>query len=454
MRTVAAISTPYGKGGVALIRITGEDAIAIAQKVAIRTGKGTLSDALSATAVRVTFEDGGIPFDDGLATVFRAPRSFTGEDVVELCCHGGILVTQKLLGAVFTAGAFPAGPGEFTRRAFQNGKLSLSQAEAVGGLIDAKSDKYLTVSLLQCRGALSEKLQRLCDKLRFLIASVYAFIDYPDEDMTDVTVEEMKERLTAICGEVQTLCDSHAYGKAISEGIPVCILGKPNTGKSALLNALAREDRAIVTAIPGTTRDVVKEQIRLGDLLLNLSDTAGIRESEDVVERLGIERSLRSLEEAELVLAVFDSSRPFDEEDREVLRLIRDHGKEEQTVYLLNKGDLPEAEGVRSSLPKVPVCISAMEKTGLDALEAAVKERFAHTETDSLGEIVVGARQFAALTKARGYLQDALRTLEGFSQDMAGLDMENALQALEEVDGKTASDEIVSEIFSHFCVGK
>ena len=217
---------------------------------------------------------------------------------------------------------------------------------------------------------------------------------------------------------------------------------------------MAREDRAIVTAIPGTTRDVVKEQIRLGDLLLNLSDTAGIRESEDVVERLGIERSLRSLEEAELVLAVFDGSRPFDEEDREVLRLIRDHGKEEQTVYLLNKGDLPEAEGVRSSLPKAPVCISAMEKTGLDALEAAVKERFAHTETDSLGEIVVGARQFAALTKARGYLQDALRTLEGFSQDMAGLDMENALQALEEVDGKTASDEIVSEIFSHFCVGK
>lgn len=454
MRTVAAISTPYGKGGVALIRITGEDAIAIAEKVAVRTGKGTLSDAPSATAVRVTFEDKGIPFDDGLATVFRAPRSFTGEDVAELCCHGGILVTQKLLGAVFAAGAFPAGPGEFTRRAFQNGKLSLSQAEAVSGLIDAKSDKYLTVSLLQCRGALSEKLQRLCDKLRFLIASVYAFIDYPDEDMTDVTVEEMKERLVSICGEVQTLCDSHAYGKAISEGIPVCILGKPNTGKSALLNALAREDRAIVTAIPGTTRDVVKEQIRLGDLLLNLSDTAGIRESEDVVERLGIERSLRSLEEAELVLAVFDGSRPFDREDGEVLRLIREHGKEEQTVYLLNKGDLPEAEGVRTSLPKTPVCISAMEKTGLDALEAAVKERFGHTETDSLGEIVVGARQFAALTKAKGYLQDALRTLEGFSQDMAGLDMENALQALEEVDGKTASDEIVSEIFSHFCVGK
>ena len=454
MRTVAAISTPYGKGGVALIRITGDEAVAIAEKVALRTGKGTLSDAPSATAVRVTFEDAGVPFDDGLATVFRAPRSFTGEDVVELCCHGGILLTQKLLSAVFTAGAFPAGPGEFTRRAFQNGKLSLSQAEAVGGLIDAKSEQYLTVSLLQCRGALSEKLQDLCSRLRFLIASVYAFIDYPDEDMTDVSVEEMRERLAAICRETEKLCDSHAYGKAISEGIPVCILGKPNTGKSALLNALAREERAIVTAIPGTTRDVVKEQVRLGYLLLNLSDTAGIRESEDVVEQIGIQRSVRSLEEAELVLAVFDGSRPLEEEDLEVLSLLKSHGKEEKTVYLLNKSDLSEDPSVRASLPKAPVVISAMEKTGLEALEAAVKERFGQVDTASLGEIVVGARQFAALTKAKKHMQDALHTLEGFSQDMAGLDMEQALQALEEVDGKTASDEIVSEIFSHFCVGK
>jgi tRNA modification GTPase len=189
-------------------------------------------------------------------------------------------------------------------------------------------------------------------------------------------------------------------------------------------------------------------------LLLNLSDTAGIRDSEDVVEQIGIQRSVRSLEEAELVLAMFDGSRPFDEEDEKVLKLIRESGKEEQTVYLMNKSDLQEDASVRTSLPKTPVVISAMEKTGLEALEAAVKERFGHVDTRSLGEIVVGARQFAALTKAKKHMQDALHTLEGFSQDMAGLDMEQALQALEEVDGKTASDEIVSEIFSHFCVGK
>ncbi len=451
MRTVAAISTPYGKGGVALIRVTGDDAISIAEKVAKRMGSTPLSDTPAGQAVRVTFEDGGVPFDDGLVTVFRKPRSFTGEDVAELCCHGGILVTQKLLSAVFAAGAFPAGPGEFTRRAFQNGKLSLSQAEAVGGLIDAKSEKYLTVSLLQCRGALSEKLQSICDRLKFLMASVYAYIDYPDEDMTDVSVEEMRVRLQDICREVQTLCDSHSYGKAISEGIPTAIIGKPNVGKSALLNALAGEERAIVTEIPGTTRDVVKEQIRLGDLLLNLADTAGIHQSEDRVEQIGIQRSVKSLQEADLVLAVFDGSRELDDEDRAILKLIKESGKEAQTVYVVNKCDL----GVCAwELSHKAIVISAKEKTGLEHLEKAVKERFGEIEPEAMGEIVVGARQFAALQKAKGFLADALRTLDGFSQDMAGLDMENALQALEEVDGKAASDEIVNEIFSHFCVGK
>ncbi len=451
MKTVAAISTPYGKGGVALIRVTGDDAIAVAEKVAKRMGNTPLSQTPARQAVRVTFEDSGVPFDDGVVTLFRAPRSFTGEDVAELCCHGGILVTQKLLSAVFAAGAFPAGPGEFTRRAFQNGKLSLSQAEAVGGLIDAKSDKYLTVSLLQCRGALSEKLQSICDRLRFLVASVYAYIDYPDEDMTDVSVEEMRIRLQDICKEVQKLCDSHSYGKAISEGIPTAIIGKPNVGKSALLNALAGEERAIVTEIPGTTRDVVREQIRLGDLLLNLADTAGIHPSDDRVEQIGMERSVRSLQEADLVLAVFDGSRAFDTEDQEILNLIQASGKEAQTIYVVNKCDL---EACTPELPGAPILLSAKEKSGLADLEEAVKARFGEIESDAIGEIVVGARQFAALQKAKGFLEDTLRTLDGFSQDMAGLDMENALQALEEVDGKAASDEIVNEIFSHFCVGK
>lgn len=457
MHTVAAISTPYGKGGVALIRITGEDAIAVAQRVAIRTAGIPLADTPSSKAVRVTFVDGTDAFDDGLITLFRAPHSFTGEDTAELCCHGGILLTQKLLGAVFAAGAVPAGAGEFTRRAFRNGKLTLSQAEAIGGLIDAKSDRFLTVSLLQSRGALSDKLLSVTDRLKLLISSVYAYIDYPDEDMTDVSVPELQERLRGLIGELQVLCDSHAYGRAISEGIRTVLIGKPNTGKSALLNALAGEERAIVTEIAGTTRDVVREQIRLGDLLLNLSDTAGLRESDDPVEKLGVGRSLAALQEAELVLAVFDGSIPPDEQDEEVLRHIRACGKETSTIFLLNKADLGKAdEAYDRFLPEGTLPVSAIQKSGLNKLQRAVRERIGagDVDTESLGEIVVGARQYAALNKAKEQLSDALSALDGFSQDVAGLDMERALATLEEVDGRAAAEEIVDEIFSHFCVGK
>lgn len=457
MRTVAAISTPYGKGGVALIRITGEDAIAVAQRVAIRTAGVPLVDTPSAKAVRVTFFEGDNAFDDGLVTLFRAPHSFTGEDTAELCCHGGILLTQKLLGAVFSAGASPAGAGEFTRRAFQNGKISLSQAEAIGGLIDAKSDRFLTVSLLQSRGALSEKLRSLCDRLKMLIVSVYAYIDYPDEDMTDVPVPELQKQLRVLIGELQTLCDSHTYGRAISEGIRTVLIGKPNTGKSALLNALAGEERAIVTEIAGTTRDVVREQIRLGDLLLNLSDTAGLRESDDPVEKLGVERSLTALREAELVLAVFDGSAPPDVQDQDVLQQICACGKEASTVYLLNKADIGEPNAaLRALLPENAIPLSALQKSGLDRLEQTVRKKTGagEIEPEALGEIVVGARQYATLCKAKEQLTDALKALNGFTQDVAGLDMELALATLEEVDGRTASEEIVNEIFSHFCVGK
>lgn len=456
MRTVAAISTPYGKGGVALIRITGADAFAVAERVSRRAGNRRLTDSPPNTALHVTFMDGTTAFDDGMVTLFRAPRSFTGEDTAELCCHGGIFVTQKLLAAVFAAGAAPAGAGEFTRRAFQNGKLSLSQAEAVGGLIDAKSDACLTVSLLQCRGALSEKLRALCGQLKELLASVYAYIDYPDEDMTDVSVPELRKRLQTIAGEVQHLCDSHAYGKAISEGIRAALIGKPNTGKSALLNALAGEERAIVTEIAGTTRDVVREQIRLGDLLLQLSDTAGLRESGDRVEQIGIARSLAALQEAELVLAVFDGVAPMDEQDRAVLQLLQKHQKQEQTIYLVNKADLgqPDEALLRALPADRTVVLSAQTGLGLDALTAAVRAAYVRVEPSSPGEVVMGARQFAALSMAGKHLQNALHALDGFTQDVAGLDMERALRALEEVDGRTASEEIVQEIFSRFCVGK
>ncbi|MBP5230851.1 MAG: tRNA uridine-5-carboxymethylaminomethyl(34) synthesis GTPase MnmE [Clostridia bacterium] len=451
MRTVAAVSTPRGKGGVAMVRITGENAIPIADLVASRPNGVGLPETESAHAVRTLFHANGEAFDDGMTTVFRAPRSFTGEDTVEFVCHGGPLVTQKLLTAVFAAGAFPAGPGEFTRRAFQNGKISLSQAEAVGGLIDAKTERHLQVSLLQCRGALTKKLNEVHDSLTRLIASVYAFIDYPDADMTDVSVEDMKTELKRILSELDALCGSRAYGKAISEGVRTVIVGKPNTGKSALLNMLAGEDLAIVTEEAGTTRDVIRQQILLGGFLLNLADTAGLRESENRIETIGIGKSLSELSEAELVLAVFDGSEPLDEEDELVLRRISEAGKESVAVCVMNKSDL----GIKAE-PPLPesVSFSALTGEGRDRLEEAVRNRLSLAEPSDYGEIITNARQFAALEKAKTHVERALGTLDGYTQDIAGLDLEQALAALEEADGRSVSEAVVGEIFSHFCVGK
>lgn len=451
MRTIAAVSTPRGKGGVALIRISGDDAIAVASKVAFRPNGIPLEETEPGRSVRTLFCRNGEPFDDGMTVLFRAPRSYTGEDTAELCCHGGPLVTQTLLTALFAAGASPAGPGEFTRRAFQNGKLSLSQAEAVGGLIDAKTERHLQVSILQCRGSLSARLKSVFDKLTFLVASVYAYIDYPDEDMTDVPVPEMKKQLTEIKQELDALCGSRAYGKAISEGIRTVLIGKPNTGKSALLNMLAGEDRAIVTDEAGTTRDVVREQILLDEFLLNLSDTAGLRETDGKIEKLGIEKSLSALADAELVFAVFDGSEPLTDEDEEVLNRIREAGKEPVTVCILNKSDL----GVRCD-PPLPgsVILSAKTGDGRAELEKALREKLDLTEPEDPGEILVNARQYAALERASGHLARALEALDGYTQDIAGLDLEQALSALGEADGRAVSETVVNEIFSHFCVGK
>ncbi|MBQ3935378.1 MAG: tRNA uridine-5-carboxymethylaminomethyl(34) synthesis GTPase MnmE [Clostridia bacterium] len=451
MRTVAAVSTPRGKGGVAMIRITGPDAVRVAGLVSRRPCGTPLEETEPGRAVRTLFHKGNDVFDDGMATIFFAPRSFTGEDTAELVCHGGPLVTQKLLEAVFAAGAFPAGPGEFTRRAFQNGKMTLSQAEAVGGLIDAKTESHLRTSLLQCRGSLSKKLNAVFDELKFLLASVYAYIDYPDEDMTDVTPEEMKERLAKIGKTLEALCDSRSYGKAISEGIRAVIVGKPNTGKSAFLNMLTGEDSAIVTDEAGTTRDIVREQVKLGDLLLNLADTAGLRESENKVERIGIGKSLEALSDAELVFAVFDGSKELDENDADVLEKIRAAGKENATVCVMNKEDI----GAVSSSPlPCGVRISALNGSGLKDLIPAVKERLSLAEPEDPGEILTNARQYAAIEKARTHVARAIEALGSYTQDIAGLDLEMALASLAEADGRTVSEAVVDEIFSHFCVGK
>ena len=453
MSTIAAIGTPSGKGGVAMIRISGEDAFSVAERIFVPASQKRFLEKIHGNAYYGSFRDEKGIFDDGLCILFHSPRSFTGEPVAELYCHGGILVTQKLLAEAFKNGAVPAGAGEFTRRAFINGKISLTQAEAIGGIIDSKTEKHLSVAAKQANGSLSRKLGEIYEDLRLLAASVYAFIDYPDEDMTDVSVEEMRERLLKSKKELEKLAGTHTYGKAISEGIPTAIVGKPNTGKSSLLNRLCGEERAIVTDIAGTTRDVVTETVRLGDMLLRLSDTAGIRESDDTVEKIGIERSKKAIETANLILAVFDLSRPLDEDDRSMIDSIIASKKEEQTVCVLNKSDI-SADNAFELPFKRKVVLSAQSGLGMESLVDIVSEMFGAGDISESDEIVVNARQCAAVAKAASAVSDAIGALDSFTQDIAGMDIENALGALAEADGRAVSEDIVNEIFSHFCVGK
>lgn len=452
MSTIAAIGTPHGKGGVAMVRISGEDALAVAERIFVPASETRFNEKKGGRVYYGSFRDKKGIFDDGICVLFRAPGSFTGEDVAELYCHGGVLVTQKLLSAALSNGASPAGPGEFTRRAFINGKISLIQAEAIGGIIDSVNEKHLTVAARQAGGSLSRALDSVYNELRMLAASVYAFIDYPDEDMTDVSVSEMRLRLLGIKERLDRLAGSHTYGKAISEGIATAIVGKPNTGKSSLLNLICGEERAIVTDIAGTTRDIVTETVRFGDLVLRLSDTAGIRESGDTVERLGIGKSRSAIESAGLILAVFDLSRPLDRDDESLIDAIKAAKKEDKTVCILNKSDISE---IKHELPfERCVTVSAVTGEGIDALVDTVSEMFGAGEIGENDEIVINARQCAALVNASEAVGEAVKALDSFTQDIAGMDIERALSAIAEADGRSVNEDIVNEIFSRFCVGK
>ena len=452
MSTVAAIGTPHGKGGVAMIRIRGEDAFAVAERVFVPASEARFGEKKGGRVYYGSFRDNKGIFDDGLCILFNAPHSFTGENVAELYCHGGVLVTQKLLSAALSNGATMAGAGEFTKRAFINGKISLTQAEAIGGIIDSVSEKHLTVAARQAGGSLSRELDSVYGELKALAASVYAFIDYPDEDMTDVSIPEMREMLKGIKSRLDRLAGSHTYGKAISEGVSTAIVGKPNTGKSSLLNLICGEERAIVTDIAGTTRDIVTETVRLGDLVLRLSDTAGIRESGDTVERLGIEKSKAAIESASLILAVFDLSRPLDPDDESLISAIINAHKEDKTVCILNKSDISECT---HRLPfERCVTISARSGEGIDSLIETVSEMFGAGEIGENDEIVINARQCAAVVNASSAVGSAIEALDSFTQDIAGLDIERALSAIAEADGRSVNEDIVNEIFSRFCVGK
>ncbi len=449
---IAAVSTPPGKGGVALIRVSGEGALAVASRV-FRPKRGTLAEHPPRLAIYGDIWDGDTVVDDGLAIRFEQGRSYTGEETVEICCHGGILLTRTILEALFLAGARPAEAGEFTRRAYLNGNLSLSEAEAIGALLEAKS--HAQIRLGAARSLLSKELGELRQETLTLAGAAEAVIDFPEEDLSELSPEDLLLRLCVLEGRLSSLLATWRTGRAVSEGIETAIVGRPNVGKSTLYNLLLGEEAAIVSPYEGTTRDILEKTVPLGRVLLHLKDTAGIRESLDPIEQIGVKRADEALESASLLLFVLDASAPLTEEDLSLCDRIA--ALSTPTVLLLNKADLPERierEALSARFPYM-ISLSATEKLP-DELSLLVDRLFTDGSLE-LGEtaILSTARQNAALLKAHEAIRRAITALkEGYPADMVTTDMEGALAALSECDGESASREIVAEIFSHFCVGK
>ncbi len=458
--TIAAISTPSGKGGVAIIRISGDDALSIALKVFKPKDKRISLADNPRIQIYGDIYNGKDYIDDGLITYFNAPKSYTGEDIVEISCHGGMLVSRAVLEAVFTYGAHPAEPGEFTRRAFINGKLSLQEAEAIGTLLEARSYEQIKLSSEKSRGRLKEKLSAIRGALVELLSSIYARIDYPDEDLGDFTTDEILERLNNIKEEISSLISTYPTGRAISEGINTVICGRPNVGKSSLYNAILGEDAAIVTDIEGTTRDVLTKEVPLGRVMLRLSDTAGVRREElaDTVEKIGIARTQRAIDEAELIIAVFDASGPITSEDIELILSLKD--KKGTKIALLNKCDLgygidfSEYEGIFSATLKMSILEN--EIIGIKELSDLINSLFTDEKINTSDTAIISsARHNASLTSSLMLVNEAIEaTRMGIYDDASSSLIEGALGAIAEIDGRAVCEEVVSDIFSKFCVGK
>lgn len=456
--TIAAISTPAGKGGIAVIRVSGERAVEISEKVFF-TASGTLSEKQANTAVYGNIYYHGEKIDDGIATVFRAPRSYTGEDTVEISCHGSEIGASLVLSALIENCAVCAGPGEFTKRAFLSGKLTLSQAEAVGELIDAETVAGARLSASHLSGVLGEKISSFADRITSVLTSVYAYIDYPDEDIADMSDTQMREACEEILQDMRKLSSTYDTGRAISKGIPCAIIGAPNVGKSSFLNLLTCSDRAIVTDIAGTTRDVITESAVVGNIKLLLSDTAGIRKTDDVVEKIGVERSIKELERAELVFVLFDTSRSISDQDREILSVLNEYRAEKRIVAVLNKLDVGgytnEYRNEISDLTDHVIEFSTVTEDGRDELEKALSEIYPGGDDEiRSGLILTGVRKYTSLKNAESCLEAALEALTVLTPDMCCSELENAVKHLLEIDGRSVNDRIVDGIFAHFCVGK
>ena len=453
--TIAAIATAPGAGGIAVVRLSGPESYAVAAKVFHPANPAKrVEDAKGYTALFGHFMEGEEAFDEGVALFFRAPHSYTGEDTAELQCHGSPAVLAMALEALFAQGVRQAGPGEFTKRAFLNGKLDLTQAEAVADLLEAETPAAVRQAAGQLSGALSRRVAALYDGLVDLMAHFHAVLDYPDEDIDPFRADTIREGLDAARTGLEALLRTYDRGRYIAGGVPCVLIGRPNAGKSSLLNALVGYDRAIVTDVPGTTRDTVEARCRLGGVVLRLIDTAGLRESDDAVERIGVERSRAALEGAALALLVLDGSAPLSPEDEAAMAQA---ARAPRVICLINKSDRPLAfapEELRSRFPHLCV-VSAATGAGLDALGETVAALFPAGGAESAGELLTNARQADAARRALEAVTRASESLEaGITPDALLTDAEEALAALGELTGASVREDVTARIFERFCVGK
>ena len=452
--TIAAISTGMTNSGIGIVRISGEEAFDIADR--IYRGKVRIAQAKSHTIHYGHIADEEEIIDEVLVMIMRAPGTFTGEDTVEINCHGGTFVLRRVLETVLKNGARAAEPGEFTKRAFLNGKMDLSQAEAVIDVINSENEYALQSSISQLKGSIKNKIHDIRDKIIYHTAFIESALDDPEHISVEGYGETLRDAVYEMTETLNDLIRSADNGRVMKEGINTVIVGKPNAGKSSLLNVLAGHERAIVTDIEGTTRDILEEQVRLGELSLNVIDTAGIRQTDDVIEKIGVDRAKEYAKDADLIIYVADASKELDENDSKILQMIRD----KNTIILLNKSDLDTvvtAEMMHERAGDIPVIsVSAKEEQGIRALEDKVKEMFLRGEISFNDQIyITNVRQKNALTEALESLQKVIRSIDdGMPEDFYSIDLMDAYESLGSITGESVGEDLINEIFGKFCMGK
>lgn len=454
--TIAAIATAPGEGGIGIIRISGEKSLQVAESIFKSVTGKLIKDYNTRTLIYGTVVDGEKVIDEALVAYMKGPKSYTGEDVIEINCHGGFISVKKILELILSKDVRLADAGEFTKRAFLNGRIDLSQAEAIIDVIKAKTDKAHEIAQSQLEGSLSKKIRELRFKVTEVLAHLEVSIDFAEEDVEEITYKTLRENAEDIKREIKKLYDTSESGKILRDGLKTVIIGKPNVGKSSLLNSILGENRAIVTDIAGTTRDVIEEFVNIKGIPLKIVDTAGIRETEDIVEKIGVERSKESYNTADLVIMVLDSSRPLSQEDREILETLEN----KKTIVLLNKTDLPQQIDI-DELSKYVDCssiikISALQHKGIEELQDKIEAMvYKGSVKNSSNLMITNSRHKDALLKAYESINDAISAIDqNMPYDFIEVDFKNIWDYLGYINGDTVKEDLLDTIFANFCIGK